>query len=137
MTDKLYKRFSDETDFSNIDHIIIGSGIGGLTVATWLAKAGKKVIVLERHYVPGGFTHSFKRKNGFHWDVGVHYVGNVGEEGTLRQFFDFLSGNKLDWTSMGEVYDVVHIEDDVYEFKNNRKPKLLYSELGETKIAYR
>jgi len=121
MTDKLYKRFSDETDFSNIDHIIIGSGIGGLTVATWLAKAGKKVIVLERHYVPGGFTHSFKRKNGFHWDVGVHYVGNVGEDGSLRQFFDFLSGHKLDWTSMGETYDVVHIENDVYEFKAGKE----------------
>lgn len=117
MNEKLYKCYSPDIDFSDIDHIIIGSGIGGLTTATWLAKSGKKVAVFERHYVPGGFTHSFKRKHGFQWDVGVHYIGNVGENGTLRDSFDFLTGGKLEWESMGEVYDVALIDGDTYEFK--------------------
>jgi len=56
---KLYKKFNRN---NNYDHVIIGSGIGGLTAATWLAKAGKKVLVLERYSVPGGFTHVFKRR---------------------------------------------------------------------------
>ena len=110
MIGKLYDTFSSDLDFSGIDHIIVGSGIGGLTVATWLAKAGKKVVVFERHYVPGGFTHSFKRRKGFQWDVGVHYMGNVGEDGGLRKLFNFLTDKRLDWESMGEVYDVVHID---------------------------
>ena len=97
MRQKNYKPFSTTEDFSNIDHIIIGSGIGSLTTAVWLAKSGKKVIVLERHYVPGGFTHSFKRKHGFKWDVGVHYVGNVGPNDSLKPFFDYLTQGKLDW----------------------------------------
>ncbi len=32
--------------------------------------------MLEQHYVPGGFTHTFSRK-GWTWDVGVHAVGEV------------------------------------------------------------
>ena len=56
------------------DVIVIGSGIGSLTTATLLAKSGKKVLILERHYTAVGFTHIFKRKN-YEWDVGVHYIG--------------------------------------------------------------
>src|ERR1700676_1604739 len=59
------------------DAIVIGSGIGGLTAAALLSKhAGKKVLVLERHYTAGGYTHSFHRP-GYVWDVGVHYVGEM------------------------------------------------------------
>ena len=33
----------------NLDAIVIGSGIGGLSTAALLSKAGKKVLVLEQH----------------------------------------------------------------------------------------
>ena len=65
--------------------------------------------------------HSFKRRRGFQWDVGVHYMGNIGDGGDLRQLFDFLTNHKLDWESMGEVYDVVHIDDKKYEFKAGKE----------------
>jgi choline dehydrogenase-like flavoprotein len=52
---------------------VIGSGVGGLTTAALLAiHGGKRVLVLERHYVAGGFSHSFHRP-GYEWDVGLHY----------------------------------------------------------------
>jgi phytoene dehydrogenase-like protein len=38
----------------NYDAIIIGAGHNGLTTAAYLAKAGKKVLVLERRHVLGG-----------------------------------------------------------------------------------
>ncbi|MBW2258607.1 MAG: NAD(P)-binding protein, partial [Deltaproteobacteria bacterium] len=44
---------------NDFDAIVIGSGAGGLTAAVALARAGKKVIVFEQHYLPGGWCHSF------------------------------------------------------------------------------
>lgn len=53
----------------NVDVIVIGSGIGGLTAAATLAKAGKKVLVLEQHDQAGGCCHTYVEK-GFEFDVG-------------------------------------------------------------------
>ncbi|MEO6302768.1 MAG: NAD(P)/FAD-dependent oxidoreductase [Bacteroidia bacterium] len=60
------------------DAIIIGSGAGGLATALCLAKAGQKVLVLEQHYVPGGWCHSF-HLNGQRFSPGVHYIGLMAE----------------------------------------------------------
>ena len=71
----------------NYDTIVIGSGIGGMTCGAALAKLGQKVLILEQHYIPGGFTHMFKRK-GYVWDVGIHAIGEVGHNrGTLSSIF--------------------------------------------------
>ncbi|MFN7883800.1 MAG: FAD-dependent oxidoreductase, partial [bacterium] len=38
----------------DFDLVVIGSGIGGLGAAAALANLGKRVLVLERHWQPGG-----------------------------------------------------------------------------------
>jgi all-trans-retinol 13,14-reductase len=98
------------------DTIVIGSGIGGLAAASMLARHRKeRVLVLERHYTAGGFTHSFRRP-GFDWDVGVHYIGEVNREGSLlRRLFDHLSDGELAWHDMGEVYDRIRIGDRTFD----------------------
>lgn len=99
------------------DAIIIGSGIGGLAAAALLAKEGRKVLVLEQHYVAGGFTHTFKRK-GYEWDVGVHYIGEVHRPNSvLRKLFDYISDGQLKWAKMPEVYDKICFPDQIYEYK--------------------
>jgi len=59
------------------DVIIIGAGIGGLTCGAALAKAGKKVLVCERHAKPGGYVTSFQRA-GFTFDGGLQSFGSNG-----------------------------------------------------------
>ena len=88
--------------------MVIGSGIGGLSTAALLSNLGWKVCVLEQHYTAGGYTHSYDR-NGYEWDVGVHYIGDVGARTRTRLMFDFLSGGKLKWAAMDDEYDRFHI----------------------------
>ena len=112
------------------DTIIIGSGMGGLATAAILSKQGQKVLVLERHYTAGGFTHVFKRK-GYEWDVGIHYIGEVQRENSiLRKLFDYVTDHKLKWADMGEVYDRIVIGDQHFDFvkgvKNFKKQMIFY-----------
>ncbi len=68
------------------DTIIIGSGVGGLATAICLARAGQKVLVLEQHYVPGGWSHSFTL-NGHRFSPGVHYVGLIDEGDSTNELY--------------------------------------------------
>ncbi len=93
------------------DTIVIGSGIGGLSCATALAKCGHKVLVLEQHYLAGGLTQTFSRK-GFTWDVGIHYLGNMGPEGQAQKLLDWLSDGVIKMAPIRTVYDIIHFPDD-------------------------
>jgi all-trans-retinol 13,14-reductase len=94
------------TQQQRFDAIVIGSGIGGLAVAALLSKLYKKrVLVLEQHFIAGGFTHTFDRKGKFHWDVGLHYVGDMGEGGTGKAVFDYLTDRNLRWQKMPDPFE--------------------------------
>lgn len=86
------------------DTIVIGSGMGGMTCAALLSRLGHKVLVLEQHYTTGGYTHTFRRKD-WTWDVGVHAVGEVTERGLAGRILNELTEGRLQWSSLGGVYD--------------------------------
>ncbi|WP_419193446.1 phytoene desaturase family protein [Kolteria novifilia] len=114
-----YKQHPIDGDY---DVIVIGSGIGGLAAAALLSKhAGKRVLVLERHYTAGGFTHTFHRP-GYDWDVGVHYIGGVFDpDSSLCQLFDDVTDAGLQWADMGEVYDRIIIGEDSYDLVKGKE----------------
>jgi all-trans-retinol 13,14-reductase len=97
--------------------VVLGSGIGGLGLAALLARRrGMRVLVLERHFTAGGFTHTFER-DGYEWDAGVHYVGKVtGRRGALRALFDHVTGGQLRWEPMPDVYDRIVIGGREFDF---------------------
>ncbi|MFZ5722823.1 MAG: phytoene desaturase family protein [Pseudomonadota bacterium] len=112
-TIRIGRRYRPNRLAEQYDAVIIGSGIGGLTSAALLSELGWKVCVLEQHYTAGGYTHSYDR-NGYEWDVGVHYIGDVGAQTTARRLFDFISGGQLQWAPMDPEYDRFYIGNQVY-----------------------
>ena len=118
----LSKSFKQEKPTGNFDVILIGSGPGCLTAASLLSRvAGKRVLILEKHYTPGGFTHVFKRK-GYEWDVGVHYLGEFHREKSMSaRLMRYLCNDKLQWEELGEVYDKIIFGNEVFEFKKGKE----------------
>lgn len=81
---RIGQRYRPERLAGPYDALVVGSGIGGLTVAALLSAIGRKVAVLEQHYTAGGATHSYER-TGYEWDVGVHYIGEMGRRTQIRR----------------------------------------------------
>ncbi|MGD8406661.1 MAG: NAD(P)/FAD-dependent oxidoreductase [Anaerolineales bacterium] len=104
------------------DAIIIGSGAGGLTTAVALAQAGKKVLVLEQHDRPGGWTHSFTL-NGYRFSPGVHYIGSLEEGGGLRRIYDGLGVSQdLAFVELNpDGYDHIVIGDQQFDFPKGKE----------------
>lgn len=64
------------------DAVIIGAGIGGLVCGGYLAKAGKKILIIEQNTNAGGYCVSFKRR-GYIFDAAVHSLRGVRRQNQL------------------------------------------------------
>ncbi|WP_153556399.1 phytoene desaturase family protein [Roseimaritima sediminicola] len=54
------------------DVVVIGSGLGGMTAANILGRAGHRVLLLEQHYKLGGLATWFRRPGGHIFDISLH-----------------------------------------------------------------
>lgn len=107
---------------TDYDVIVIGSGAGGLTAAIALAQAGKKVLVLEQHDRPGGWTHSFTLQ-GYRFSPGVHYIGDLQEGGGLRRIYDGLgvSGDLVFCELNPDGYDHIIVGEKRVDFPKGKE----------------
>jgi prolycopene isomerase len=67
-------KFHGEARRERYDAVVVGAGLGGLSAAALLARAGRRVLVVERHDRLGGYAHAFRRGRCV-FDSAVHLVG--------------------------------------------------------------
>lgn len=112
------------------DALVLGAGWGGLTAATLLAKAGRRVAVLEARDRAGGCGQSFTR-DGFSFCAEMQYLMGCGPGGTVQRWLQALeldavvAFNPLD----PDGYDRIHLPGGSFRFPTD--PHRLEAALAE------
>lgn len=115
-------RISIAPSGNKFDVIVIGSGIGGLTAGSLLSRLkNKRVLILEKHFKVGGFTHTFKREGKYLWDVGVHYIGGMQKGSMVRGLFDAVTGTSVVWNRMADPFERFIFPDFSFAMHGNDK----------------
>lgn len=120
------------------DAIIIGAGMSGLAAGIRLAMFGKRVVIVEKHTIPGGLNSYYQRRNfeqgGVRqFDVGLHALTNFikkGEKG--KPFSKLLKQLRLSWDDFKlhpQTHSVIHFPDAQLKFSNDFE--LLSAEVAE------
>ena len=91
------------------DAVVIGAGIGGLFCANLLAREGLRVLLVEQHYMAGGYCSTFRRK-GFTFDASTHFYPLLGNPDTLTGKLLVELGIETRWVKMDPV-DTFHFPD--------------------------
>lgn len=103
---------------SNYDTVVVGGGMAGLTSATYLARSGKKVLLIEKNNETGGLVNSFVR-DGFVFDSGVRALLDAGIVFPMLKEL----GIELEYVkspvSLGVEEDIINIEsiDDLEDYR--------------------
>jgi prolycopene isomerase len=87
---------------SDYDVIVVGCGLGGISAAALLAKAGRRVLAVERQDGVGGCGHAFRRGD-YLFDPAIHVL----EEAQDGRFVDIV----LRYLGVRDEVDLVRVED--------------------------
>jgi len=106
---RLFRGLRREEPRESYDAVILGAGVGGLITANLLARAGLSVLLVEQHYMVGGYCSTFRRA-GYTFDAATHFYPLLGNPKTLTgRLLDEL-GVTTRWVKMDPV-DTFHFPD--------------------------
>ena len=91
------------------DAVVAGAGIGGLVCANLLAASGLDVLLVEQHYMVGGYCSTFRRQ-GYIFDAGSHFYPLLGNPQTITGKLMRRMGVDTSWIAMDPV-DHFHFPD--------------------------
>lgn len=98
----------------NYDVVVIGAGVGGLTAAALLSKAGFSVCVLEKEPHAGGYLAGFRRKD-FRFDTAIHWLNQYGPEGLVTKVF----------SAIGDDYPKAVVQQRIKLYKGEKRDYIL------------
>ena len=106
---RLFKGLRTTEPRERYDAVIIGAGIGGLVCSNLLAQAGLSVLLVEQHYMVGGYCSTFRRR-GYTFDASTHFYPLLGNPTTMTGKLLVDLGVITQWQKMDPV-DTFHFPD--------------------------
>ena len=102
--------------------VIIGSGLGGLTVGYILQRNGYSVTILEQGAQIGGCLQCFTRE-GVRFDTGMHFVGSAREGQTMHRIMRYFGLTDTVRLSALDTdgYDTVTLSGECFRFPNGKE----------------
>lgn len=73
---------NSDSQHEEVDAVVVGGGMAGLTAAAYVARAGRSVVVLERSSRTGGRAITEER-NGYYFNLGPHALYTNGFAATV------------------------------------------------------
>lgn len=113
---------------NHYDAIIIGAGMSGLAAGIRLAMFDKKVLILEKHVIPGGLNSYYQRRNKElggvrHFDVGLHALTNFAKKGErkkpLTKLLKQLRFSYDDLKLHEQSHSLIHFPETIIKFNND------------------
>ncbi len=116
-------KFHSDLVPSKLDVIIVGGGIGGLVCASFLARTGKKVLVLERSPVAGGCTATFNFEGfeEYEMPIGCHYIAGATDHSIYDAIFREASLDTLDLKDYPPYFDKIFFSEENETFLVGKK----------------
>lgn len=104
-----FRGLRSQSPDASYDAVIIGAGVGGLVCANLLAREGLRVLLVEQHYMVGGYCSTFRRA-GYTFDAATHFYPLLGNPQTITGKLLLELGLTNGWVKMDPV-DHFHLPD--------------------------
>jgi len=109
---RLFRGLRDREPAARYDTVVVGSGIAGLVAANLLARGGLSVLLVEQHYMAGGYCSTFRRA-GYTFDAASHFYPLLGNPDTITGKLLAQLGSRCEWVLMDPV-DTFHLPDGTH-----------------------